>query len=287
MAGTDVNSDGNIDMVIASPGGIGVLLSNGKGGLLKGPLSSSLSCARTGVFADFTGDGKLDLIAGDSLCGGGMALQAGEYGGEFGDPVRISASSDPLAVGDFNGDNRPDVVSYRDYSSFVVLLNNGRSVFVQGPEFPLPAGGPVVVGDVNRDGHQDIVVGQTFGSPSIYVLLGNGTGALRRGATLNAGRVDLLAPGDFNRDGNPDLIQVNSENDVANFITFVGAGDGTFRPARRYGLPMLPNVTAVAHLNRDDFPDIIFAGRGQTLVSVGNGDAAFTNISGPATIRVL
>jgi hypothetical protein len=93
----------------------------------------------------------------------------------------------------------------------------------------------------------------------------------------------LLAPGDFNRDGNPDLIQVNSENDVANFITFVGAGDGTFRPARRYGLPMLPNVTAVAHLNRDDFPDIIFAGRGQTLVSVGNGDAAFTNISGPAT----
>ncbi len=64
------------------------------------------------VAADFNGDGKIDLAALDSV-GGTLAVLLGNGDGTFTAPTALPTDSNfgtsSLAVGDFNGDGKPDI----------------------------------------------------------------------------------------------------------------------------------------------------------------------------------
>ena len=89
--------------------------------------------------------------------------------------------SDPrsVAVGDFNGDGRQDLVA-ANYggSSVSVLLGTGSGTFATEIDYTTGASPRcVAVGDFNGDGKQDIVTGNGHGYPyDMSVLLGNGDG---------------------------------------------------------------------------------------------------------------
>jgi hypothetical protein len=166
---------------------------------------------------DFNGDGNLDLAvanAGNSSgAGAGVSVLLGNGDGTFQRSVTYDAGGDCflVAVGDFNGDGKPDLAVMFDG----VLLGNGDGTFQAA--IPFPPGyytPPLAMGDFNGDGKLDLVVADSNASGSVDVLLGNGDGTFQTAVNYGPGtdtRFDAyVAVGDFNGDGKPDLVLGNS-----------------------------------------------------------------------------
>ena len=119
----------------------------------------------------------------------------------------------------------------------------GRALLSSAPSFAAvgytvtgntPRG--VAVGDLNGDGHLDLVTANS-NSSDVNVLLGNGDGTFGPEAryTVGAGPWSV-AVGDFNGDHRLDLVTANTgSGDVS---VLLGNGDGTF--GRRSATPSAP-----------------------------------------------
>jgi hypothetical protein len=127
----DVNRDGRPDIVVGGTSSYASVLVAQASGF---PATSSNyytggSSSRYIALGDLNGDGWLDLVAYD---GNMVSVLPGlaQYPGAFGSAVTYAtgASSQPggVAVGDVNGDNRPDIVVANSSTHTIgVLLNTG------------------------------------------------------------------------------------------------------------------------------------------------------------------
>jgi hypothetical protein len=127
--------------------------------------------------------------------------------GSFGTATSFAVGSTPrsVAVGDFNGDGRPDLATANGGSSNVsVLLGNGMGSFGTATSFEVgSAPGSVAVGDFNGDGRPDLATAN-IGSSTVSVLLGNGTGSFGTATSFAVGLSPWsVAVGDFNADRIP------------------------------------------------------------------------------------
>jgi hypothetical protein len=157
VASADVNSDGNLDLVVADSGAatsantvgnsVSVFLGNGDGTfILPGSTRLDFPAGTTPtafVIADFNDDGIPDLLvtaSGDNAVG----LLLGAGGGSFDAPIEVPVGTTPdsVATADFNGDGLPDVVvsnfgsntaSIILDSSALISLLSGSGV---GTQFP-------------------------------------------------------------------------------------------------------------------------------------------------------
>ncbi|CAF4324685.1 unnamed protein product [Rotaria sordida] len=117
-----------------------------------------------------------------------------------------------IAIGNFNSDNRSDVVvSYNSGNSLGVLLGYGNGTM--GPVAQFPVGNRtnyprIAVGDFNNDGHSDIVVNSILRSV-IYILVGYGDGNFEVQMIFSTGFVGTYTwvdVADFNNDGCQDIL---------------------------------------------------------------------------------
>jgi len=230
------------------------------------------------VSTDFDGDGRLDFALANSDHSPSVLLGNGD--GTFRASGYSFGGVQSVAVGDFNGDARPDLVAlFGGRDGVAVALGNGDGTF-QAAQVAYIGMTPtsVVVGDLNADGKLDLVAtsysawgsvdpytGNSYGGSAGYanVLMGNGDGTF----ASNFGTYSLneytsgssSALGDFNGDGKLDL--------AADGSVLLGNGDGTLgalRPA-----PMW-TVAAAADVNADGKLDLVGDG-----VALGNGDGTF------------
>ncbi len=162
-------------------------------------------------------------------------------------PISNTEGPKTLAAGDLNGDGLADVVSGNLDGSISVLLGRTNDYLLATQILTRATGllsdsslRAVVLGDFNRDGKLDLVVGD-IARQGFVVLLGDGTGALVPLARSDLGPVRAMAAGDFNRDGKLDLLIACSPPDCEwcsmgdpfawtnRFLCILrGNGDGTF-----------------------------------------------------------
>jgi FG-GAP-like repeat len=182
----DFNGDGKLDLAVANNefnGYVSILLGNGDGTFQAPAHYAAGSNANSVAMGDFNGDGKADLAVTDgSTNSGSVEILLGNGDGTFQAPATYTAGNYPIsvAVGDFDGDGRPDLAmaNYADAGSVTILLGNGDGTFQAPATYATGRyATSVAIGDLNGDGKPDLAV--TDGSPSsgsVAILLGNGDG---------------------------------------------------------------------------------------------------------------
>ena len=206
-----------------------------------------------------------------------------------------------IAVGDFNGDSKLDVVvplidlsngtgGTSTNNSLAILLNAGNGTlaaptYLALDVFPVS----VTIVDLNKDGKLDIIVigapATSGGLQGMEIFLGNGDGTFQAPIEGPSGfpSVDVnsqlplnsavhVLTGDFNGDGKLDIIA--STGDI-----LFGKGDGTFTVAPTT-LGILGNAglgLTSADFNHDGKADLAVAVYPGTInIFYGNGDGSFS-----------
>lgn len=294
VAVADVNNDGNLDIVVTNECltttncfGVAVLLGNGDG-TFQAAVGYSSGGLETGglAVADINGDGWPDLVLVSNCqpqtCAGGtstLLLNRGD--GTFKVPSQLSDAKGPVAIGDLNGDGKPDVVTAAG-----VMLGNGDGTFNPPNSAVAPGAIFIALADVNGDGKLDVVAAVPTG---VTVQLGNGDGTLQPAVSFRSGGSNPLsiAIADFNGDGKLDLAVANECMSVTNgkcgtpgrVGVLAGNGDGTFLPAvlLSSGGAFATSVAA-ADTNQDGKTDVVVTDACSTSSSCANGIvAALTN----------
>jgi hypothetical protein len=182
-----------------------------------------------------------------------------------------------VAVGDFNGDGKPDMAMVNSVTDDVsILLGNGDGTFQAAVDYSVhnnPVA--VAVGDFNGDGKLDLVVASN-GQNVVDVLLGKGDGTFHTTVAYPAGSTPTaVAVADFNKDGKPDLAVTNNNSGGVSIL--LGNGAGTFQAPVLYLTDDDPSSVAAQDLNGDGKPDLVVVNSGSDNLSVllGKGDGTF------------
>jgi Bacterial Ig-like domain (group 3)/FG-GAP-like repeat len=183
----DFNGDGNLDVVLPysvpfPSEGSGLIFLAGKGnGTFGSPVlfsQQNSSITAPLLVADLNNDKKLDLVWNS-------AVYLGNGDGTF-QQAPLGLPGSLLAIADLNGDGIPDLVmGSGGPGSAGVYAGNGNGTFQPSPFYTVSLPNQSVVpeatasiGDVNGDGHPDIVL-QNFTTEDnniVTVLLGDGAG---------------------------------------------------------------------------------------------------------------
>jgi hypothetical protein len=273
----DFNQDGNLDLA-AGAADLRLLLGNGDG-TFQPPRGYAVEGISFAV-ADFDGDGNLDIVSNNTgnLPTGAISVLFGNGDGTLRDASDFLAGYGifSLAVGDFNGDGKQDVVTANilDTRAEIALLpGQGDGSFGKAVTFAVPAGSVwLAVADFNLDRNLDVVVA---GSIGLSVLLGNGNGTFQPPVTSPANPVNSsLLVGDFNGDGKPDVAVLDSSA-LGHVAILLGTGSATLQPLVIYPAGFTPVSMASGDFDGNGKLDLVVSNQSGNVIWLGNGDGTF------------
>jgi len=192
----------------------------------------------------------------------------------------VGAAPGSVAIDDFNGDGKLDIVTANEESGDAsVLLGDGNGEFSPARGSPFPAGASpndIAVGDFNRDGWLDLAFAN-HETQHLTVLLGDGRGGFApapHSPVTVAVRPHThgVATGDLNGDGNLDLVTDSWAEDRLELLFGDGKGNfttpGVYIPVGKHPYQRV----RVADLNGDGRADIVSPNLDGDNVTVLLGD---------------
>lgn len=230
------------------------------------------------AIADFNGDGHGDILANHSL-DGRASLLLGDGHGEFPLASRTTIAfgydAAALAVGDVNGDQRPDLVIVSldgATATMHVLMNSvdGRFKELKDSSFPVGKIGEsgwkptLALADVNGDKKLDLISANGRQN-TVDVFYGSGVGQFFPGQIVTAaegfGRYSHVV-GDLNGDGRADMVvaAANPSGDAAGKLTVLlgnAKGELIVSPELSQDVPAGAQVKTLADINGDKLSDIV------------------------------
>jgi hypothetical protein len=298
VALADVNGDGRLDLVAANyeSDTVSVLVGNGDGTLAAKVDYPVGDGPRKVALGDLDADGKLDIVAVNMLART-VSVLLGLGDGTFTDGMTSPTAGPPsawldeaalgdlAALGDVNGDGKPDLIVVTSQVS--VMLGRGDGSFATPVGYPADYWGDgirsLALADVNGDGKPDIFAMSSTGGP-VSVLLGRGDGTFAAKADYLVGSgMNVVALGDVNGDGSLDIVVGIDGGGMGLIGASLGAGDGTFVAVAN---PYYATAASVAQVvlgdvNGDGKPDLVSVGHessaGEVSVLLGTGGGAFAD----------
>jgi len=289
LAVADLNGDGLPDVVavyahIAAapphPGFVAVYLQDAArpGRFLPASIYAAGNDPVSVAVADLDGDGRADIVTANAILSTNglgnstvsVLLQDATHPGHYLPAVSYATGVDPqsVAIGDLNGDGRPDL-AVADGSGISVLLQDAAGTF--SAKTTIATGGgctSVSIADLDGDGTPDLLATDAV---SVLVLLQEPGGGGSFGAPMRyaAGRQPLYAvAGDLDGDGRPDIAVANigAPADLSEASVSVLLQDparaGAFLAAVNYATQSDSTTVAIADLNGDAWPDLAVANAG-------------------------
>ena len=291
LKAADFNRDGNLDLIWLGFDGVQagppprVLIANGAGNgsfTLSAAFRPAMGDASNFALADFNNDGLQDIVLAVNRGGGFFHLevlvnnpgQPGTFTHTAGFPemdlglVPPQAGKAVIAVGDFDGDGKQDIVVRGANSTGGVALlffkGNGDGTFQPPTRFDsgLPPLEDIAVFDVNGDSHLDLIA---VGGNGVFILIGNGDGTFQAPVFYSTGVASQsVAVADFNGDGFLDLAVGHGACCAGSaFAILLGNGDGTFQTPALFATGASGQFVSVGDLNGDGQPDVLLLHPGQ------------------------
>ncbi len=266
----------------------------------KSALSGNVSWSKTGgvattgkyrgvIVADLDNDTHLDII-GASSDPGKVAVWYGDGSGNMTMPQLIPSDAKIdiryVAAADVNEDGRQDILGsiQRESSGIRVIINKPERKWEKGIEpTRLNNYEGIRVGDINQDGHVDVIAANATSEDEggIQVWLGDGQGGWRiETGPTNTGRYMDVEVADFNKDNRPDIagtawglgggVRVWLGDGTGNWSAMPPAAFGNF------------NGLSLSDMNTDGNMDLLAGSyRDGVHIFLGDGTGRFEEMTGP------
>ena len=239
----DLDGDGKSDLVSINSTTLSVFRNTGSADTLSFATKEDYVFGTSGTkvaIGDLDGDGKPDLVVVNSVYLVSVYRNTSSSGSiSFAAKVDLTTvnGAKDVAIGDMNGDGKPDLIVANGGSNSVSFLRNtgnkGTISFATKVDFPTGyITNKVAIGDLDGDGKPDLAVAASNES---WVLLFRNTGS--SGSLSFAPKIHCstgsfptcIAIGDLDGDGKPDLaVSNNSSSSVSVLLNTGSSGTISF-----------------------------------------------------------